>query len=162
MLKLEKQKKEREFTKKLNVIEQETLNKVRSAGLAKKETTDVPESDQIYKRVNSGEIGGFYEPSKVKGKLYKGTPFIRGNAEDKLKIGELVSQLEENNQQILLQKLEKRSLQEQIIRLLDERADDLGLTEEEKKAQLNKLNIQPFGEQNQTFGDTQQLAGTSL
>ena len=39
MLKLEKQKKEREFTKKLNVIEQDTLQKVRTAGLAKKETT---------------------------------------------------------------------------------------------------------------------------
>lgn len=70
---------------------------MRTAGLAKKDTTAEPESDQIYKRVNSGEIGGFYEPNKVKGKLYKGTPFIRGNAEDKLKIAELVSQLEENN-----------------------------------------------------------------
>jgi hypothetical protein len=70
----------------------------------------------------------------VKGKIYKGTPFIRGNAEDKNKIIELQAQLEENNQQILLQKLEKRSLQEQIIRLLDERADDLGLTEDEKRA----------------------------
>ena len=70
----------------------------------------------------------------MKGKLFKGTPFIRGNAEDKLKIAELGSQLEENNQQILLQKLEKRSLQEQIIRLLDERADDLGLSEDEKRA----------------------------
>ena len=103
---------------------------------------------KVYKRVNTSQ-GAFFSgergvPSKVKGKLHKGTPFIRGNAEDKTKIKELTAQLEEGNQQIRLAELEKRSLQEQIIRLLDERADDLGLTEEEKKAQLSKLNIKPF------------------
>ena len=35
--------------------------------------------------------------TKVKGKIYKGTPFIRGNAEDKTKITELEQHLEENN-----------------------------------------------------------------
>ena len=33
-------------------------------------------------------------------------------------------------------KLEKKSLQENLIRILDEKADDLGLTEEEKREQL--------------------------
>ena len=157
--KLEKQKKQREFDKKLNVIEQETLGKVKMAtmaGVAQRESRDMQSADysgdendvgNIYKRNQMQDGGGnFFSgemgvPSKVKGRLYKGTPFIRGNAEDKEKISELTSQIEESNQQILLQKLEKRSLQEQIIRLLDERADDLGLTEEEKKAQLSKLNI---------------------
>jgi len=55
-----------------------------------------------------------------------------------------------------LQKLEKRSLQEQIIRLLDERADDLGLTEEEKKAQLGRLNIRPFSNQQNDMNDMTQ------
>lgn len=112
-----------------------------------KDPNDQFDEDEIYKK--AGIDADFFSgeqamPSKVKGKIYKGTPFIRGNAEDKSKIIELQAQLEENNQQVLLQKLEKRSLQEQIIRLLDERADDLGLTEAEKRAQLSQLNIQPF------------------
>jgi len=59
-------------------------------------------SSQIYKKLNN-DLGDFYTgelgagTSKVKGKLYKGTPFIRGNAEDKQKITELQSQIEENN-----------------------------------------------------------------
>jgi len=48
---------------------------------------------KVYKRVNTRE-GAFFSgergvPSKVKGKLHKGTPFIRGNAEDKTKINDL-------------------------------------------------------------------------
>ena len=147
---------QREFDKKLNAIENETIKKVREAGFA---TASDNEDSQlgdgmknVYKQKKSTD-GAFFSheqgvPSKARGKLFKGTPFIRGNAEDKNKIVELNSQLEEGNQQILLQKLEKRSLQEQIIRLLDERADDLGLTEEEKKAQLSRLNIKPFQNQN--------------
>lgn len=73
--------------------------------------------------------------------MFKGTPYLRGKAEDKEKIASLQSQVQDNTQQILLLKLEKRSLQEQIIRLLDERADELGLTEEEKKAQLEQINL---------------------
>jgi hypothetical protein len=123
---------------------------------------------KVYKRVNTSQAAFFSGergvPSKVKGKLHKGTPFIRGNAEDKTKIKELGAQLEEGNQQIRLAELEKRSLQEQIIRLLDERADDLGLTEEEKKAQLSKLNIKPFqnsGQLGTTDGiDASQLGAT--
>lgn len=49
--------------------------------------------------------------------------------------------LEDNDQQILLLKLEKRSLQEQIIRLLDEKAQDLGMTEDEKNNELAKLKV---------------------
>lgn len=52
------------------------------------------------------------EPAKPKGRLYKGTPFLRGNTEDKKKILDMESGLEENDQQVLLLKLEKRSLQE--------------------------------------------------
>ena len=93
----------------------------------------------------------------MKGKIYKGTPFIRGSAEDKNKIIELTAQLEENAQQILMQKIEKRSLQEQIINLLDQRADNLGLTEDEKRAQLNELNISPFQEMRNFNDETQNL-----
>lgn len=53
----------------------------------------------------------------------------------------LQANLEDNDQQILLLKLEKRSLQEQIIRLLDEKAQDLGMTEEEKNNELAKLKV---------------------
>lgn len=42
-----------------------------------------------------------------------------GNTEDKARIGELNRQVDENNQQILLQKLEIRQLKEQIIRLVE-------------------------------------------
>lgn len=38
-------------------------------------------------------------------------------------------------------KMEKKTLQENLIRILDERANDLGLTEEERREQLNKLNV---------------------
>jgi len=37
--------------------------------------------------------------------------------------------------------LEKRSLQEQIIRLLDEKAKDLGMSEDEKNKELSKLKM---------------------
>ena len=40
--------------------------------------------------------------------------------EDKARIGELTRQVDENNQQILLQKLEIRQLKDQIIRLLEQ------------------------------------------
>lgn len=170
-LKLEKQKRQREFDKKLLVIEHDAMHQVKkqaskaAAGVDKSDNlTEQNAAGQVYKKLNK-DLGDFYAgeqgaPSKIKGKLYKGTPFIRGNAEDKLKISELENQIEENNQQILLQKLEKRSLQEQIIRLLDERADDLGLTEEQKREQLGKLNMntyqggQDMTMQNQTFGGT--------
>jgi len=38
------------------------------------------------------------EPAKPKGRLYKGTPFLRGNTEDKKKILDMESGLEENDQ----------------------------------------------------------------
>ncbi len=41
-------------------------------------------------------------------------------SEDKARIGELTKQVDENNQQILLQKLEIRQLKDQIIRLLEQ------------------------------------------
>ena len=52
--------------------------------------------------------------SKAKGKIYKGTPFqyLKGSMEDKGRIQELHAVLEDNNQQILLQKLEVRSLKD--------------------------------------------------
>jgi len=51
----------------------------------------------------AGKDGTFFSgeqgvPSKIRGKLFKGTPFIRGNVEDKNKITELQSQMEEGNQ----------------------------------------------------------------
>lgn len=108
MLRLEKQKMQREFDKKLNAIENETIKKVREAGFA---TTSEKDDSQIggdgvksnfYKKP-AAKDGAFFSgeqgvPSKVKGKLFKGTPFIRGNAEDKNKIVELNSQMEEGNQ----------------------------------------------------------------
>ena len=84
---------------------------------------------------------GTKQPVKPKGRLYKGTPFLRGKTEDKMQIAKSEAQLEDNDQQILLLKLEKRSLQEQIIRLLDEKAADLGMTEEEKNNELAKLKV---------------------
>ena len=42
-----------------------------------------------------------------------------GKGEDKMRIAELNRQVDENNQQILLQKLEIRQLKDQIIRLLE-------------------------------------------
>ena len=118
------------------------------------------EEEALYKKQTDGNeffSGEQAQPSKVKGKIYKGTPFIRGSAEDKNKIIELTAQLEENAQQILMQKIEKRSLQEQIINLLDQRADNLGLTEDEKRAQLNELNISPFQEMRNFNDETQNL-----
>jgi hypothetical protein len=49
-----------------------------------------------------------------KGKLFKGTPFgyLKTTVEDKARLQDLMSALEENNQQILLQKLEIRSLKD--------------------------------------------------
>lgn len=51
------------------------------------------------------------------------TPFMRKkeNVEDKARINELHRQMEENAQQILLQKLEIRQLKDQIIRLMEEK-----------------------------------------
>jgi len=43
------------------------------------------------------------------------------NHEDKARIAELTKQMDENNQQLLLQKLEIRQLKDQIIRLLEEK-----------------------------------------
>ena len=48
----------------------------------------------LYKKASSKVETDFFSneqgvPSKVKGKIFKGTPFIRGNAEDKTKINEL-------------------------------------------------------------------------
>ena len=74
---------------------------MREAGFA---TTSENEDSQVggdgiksnfYKKPNAKD-GTFFSgeqgvPSKVKGKLFKGTPFIRGNAEDKNKIVELNS-----------------------------------------------------------------------
>jgi hypothetical protein len=49
-----------------------------------------------------------------RGKLFKGTPFgyLKTTVEDKARLQDLMSALEENNQQILLQKLEIRSLKD--------------------------------------------------
>ena len=41
-------------------------------------------------------------------------------------------------------KMEKKTLQENLIRILDERANELGLSEEERREQLNQLNIIGF------------------
>jgi hypothetical protein len=41
--------------------------------------------------------------------------------------------------------------------LLDQRADNLGLTEDEKRAQLNELNISPFQEMRNFNDETQNL-----
>lgn len=38
-------------------------------------------------------------------------------------------------------KMEKKTFQENLIRIMDERANELGLTEEERREELNKLNI---------------------
>jgi len=62
-----------------------------------------------------------------------------------LSLTHIKSNIEDTDQNILLLKLEKRSLQEQIIRQLDLRADDLGLSDDEKRAQLSKLHLSPFG-----------------
>jgi hypothetical protein len=43
------------------------------------------------------------------------------NLEDKARILELIQQLEDNNQQVLIHKLEIRSLKDQVIKLLEER-----------------------------------------
>ena len=74
-----------------------------AAGLDKSDntTTEMNASGQVYKKINK-DLGDFYAgeqgaQSKIKDKLYKGTPFIRGNAEDKLKISELENNIEENN-----------------------------------------------------------------
>ena len=60
-----------------------------------------------------------------KGKLFKGTPFgyLKTTVEDKARQQDLMSALEENNQQILLQKLEIRSLKDQIIKILEDRGN---------------------------------------
>ena len=70
---------------------------------------------------------------RPRGFLFKGTPFLRGNAQDKLKINELQDRIKENSEQLLLMTLEKRSLQETIIHLINERADEFGLTDVEKQ-----------------------------
>jgi hypothetical protein len=147
-MKLEKQKIQREFDKKLSQVEQETLNKVKQVGLMDqgKEEEEKFEEEALYKKTSSKQAAEFFSneqgvPSKVKGKIFKGTPFTRGNREDKSKIQELQQAIEESNQQILMYKLEKKSLQENLIRILDEKADELGLSEEEKRAQLSKLNL---------------------
>ena len=87
---------------KLSVIEQETLNRVKQIGIQgqPKESGEQFEEDAIYKKTNSNMDFFSNEQgmaTKVKGKIYKGTPFIRGNAEDKTKITELEQHLEENN-----------------------------------------------------------------
>ena len=66
-----------------------------------------------------------------KGKLFKGTPFgyLKTSVEDKARIQDMMSALEENNQQILLQKLEIRSLKDQIIKILEERGGNAHPTE---------------------------------
>ena len=96
-LKLEKQKIQREFDKKLSLIEQETLNRVKQVGImnAGKEANEKFDEDTLYKKGSSKQAADFFSneqgvPSKVKGKIYKGTPFTRGNKEDKSKIQELV------------------------------------------------------------------------
>lgn len=62
------------------------------------------------------------------GKLFKGTPFDyrKSNLEDKAKISELQAQLEDNNQVILMQKLEIRSLKEQVIHMVQDREGIMG------------------------------------
>jgi len=66
-----------------------------------------------------------------RGKLFKGTPFEykKGNMEDKQRVAELMAQLEENNQQILYQKLEIRELKQRILRLLEDKGIETGGTE---------------------------------
>lgn len=60
---------------------------------------------------------------QLKGKLYKGTPYQyrQTNLEDKAKIAELSSQLEDTQQMVMIQKLEIRSLKEKFISLVNDR-----------------------------------------
>lgn len=59
-----------------------------------------------------------------KGKLYKGI-YRRSNQEDKQKIGDLQAQLQDNNQVILMQKLEIRTLKEQVIHMVQDREGEM-------------------------------------
>ena len=60
--------------------------------------------------------GGGTSTTNVKAQAVFGP---QGNTEDKVRIGELVRQVEENNQQILVQKMEIGQLKQQIIRLVE-------------------------------------------
>lgn len=62
--------------------------------------------------------------SKPKGKLYKGI-YRRSNQEDKQKISDLQAQLQDNNQVILMQKLEIRTLKEQVIHMVQDREGEM-------------------------------------
>lgn len=93
-LKLEKQKMQREFDKKLIQIEQETLQKVKEAGVIQLGSGLEQDQDTIFRKGSAQSKPEIYSsepgvPSRVKGKIYKGTPFTRGNKEDKGKIIEL-------------------------------------------------------------------------
>lgn len=126
-LQLESQQRERDFEKKLH-----ELHKRVNAKQSQHELDDKKSNDD-----ERPAIAG----TRPKGYLYKGTPFLRGNAEDKQKITELKDYIKDNAEQLLLLTLEKRSLQETIIHLITERADEFGLTEEEKRIQLSRLNL---------------------
>ena len=81
-----------------------------------------------------------------KGKLFKGTPFgyLKTSVEDKARLQDLMSALEENNQQILLQKLEIRSLKDQIIKILEDR----GKTQVNAVAGMDGMMVGRYGTSN--------------
>lgn len=71
----------------------------------------VPSTGNYFTRPKSGATTGdelmpqiLNNRAQSKGKLYKGTPFayLKSSVEDKARIQDLMSTLEDNNQQILL------------------------------------------------------------
>lgn len=64
------------------------------------------EETKLVSNTNRGAITGV----NPRGFLYKGTPFLRGNAEDKAKINDYKDRIKDNSEQLLLLTLEKRSL----------------------------------------------------
>ena len=109
-------------TKKRN--EQASQMKGASKSMSKmksSESEDVIPS-MMHGRPKSGLTIGKQGRAQAKGKVHKGTPFnYRNNQVDEKVVQELQAQLEDNTQVILMQKLEIRSLKEQIIQMVGER-----------------------------------------
>lgn len=74
-------------------------------------------------RPKSGMQTGLQGRLPAKGKVVKGTPFDfrQSNIQERSKAAQMESQLQDNNQIILMQKLEIRSLKDQLINLIGER-----------------------------------------
>ena len=88
----------------------------------------------------------------------KATPFAlkKESLQEKQRLMELHQQLDENNQQILLQKLEIRSLKDQIIKLLEEK-NILGPGSAIPESREGRMSAQR--ESKQSSGYLPQLAG---